>query len=705
MGKVITIFSSKGGVGNTVIATNLAVCLVQQQRRVVLIDLDSQFDSDTAKMLNINLYKTINDIIPVARQLNNRILKKYLTSHSSGIDILCANFQPKRNVLVKPQFLKKILFFLTQIYDYVIIDAEKKFSKNLVAVFEQTNLILVVSTPDILSLNQTNKTIQAIKSLYLPADIIKIVINRAESLGGVSFSEIKEVLPVQIIANIPSSGRAVALSVNRGIPIVIDEKDNLVSKAIRNLADVVTKESIGILLNRQDFKEDALDKKSDAIEKTLPLENEEIRKIKEKIHNRLIEKLDLEKLDLFSKSNLVGEVSDSIKAKRLREKTEKIVSHLLAEERTGYPRDLCQRLAKEITDESLGLGPLEDLLNDNEITEVMVNNKDQIYVERQGRLEISDKKFISNEQILHIIERIVAPLGRRIDESIPMVDARLADGSRVNAIIHPLSLKGPMLTIRKFSHKRLSVDDFITLGSFTEEMADFFRACVLGRKNIIISGGTGSGKTTLLNVFSSFIPDGERIITIEDSAELRLSQEHWGALEARMPNIEGKGAITLRDLLRNSLRMRPDRIIIGECRGGETLDMLQAMNTGHDGSLTTVHANSTRDVLSRLETLVLMSGMDLPLRAIRQQIASAVDLIIQTSRMPDGSRKIICVSDLTGIEENGSILLEDIFVFRQSGIGKDRKVIGSFESTGFMPTFIDELEVMGIEINRKIFAR
>jgi len=649
MGKVITIFSSKGGVGNTVIATNLAVCLVQQQRRVVLIDLDSQFDSDTAKMLNINLYKTINDIIPVARQLNNRILKKYLTSHSSGIDILCANFQPKRNVLVKPQFLKKILFFLTQIYDYVIIDAEKKFSKNLVAVFEQTNLILVVSTPDILSLNQTNKTIQAIKSLYLPADIIKIVINRAESLGGVSFSEIKEVLPVQIIA--------------------------------------------------------ALDKKSDAIEKTLPLENEEIRKIKEKIHNRLIEKLDLEKLDLFSKSNLVGEVSDSIKAKRLREKTEKIVSHLLAEERTGYPRDLCQRLAKEITDESLGLGPLEDLLNDNEITEVMVNNKDQIYVERQGRLEISDKKFISNEQILHIIERIVAPLGRRIDESIPMVDARLADGSRVNAIIHPLSLKGPMLTIRKFSHKRLSVDDFITLGSFTEEMADFFRACVLGRKNIIISGGTGSGKTTLLNVFSSFIPDGERIITIEDSAELRLSQEHWGALEARMPNIEGKGAITLRDLLRNSLRMRPDRIIIGECRGGETLDMLQAMNTGHDGSLTTVHANSTRDVLSRLETLVLMSGMDLPLRAIRQQIASAVDLIIQTSRMPDGSRKIICVSDLTGIEENGSILLEDIFVFRQSGIGKDRKVIGSFESTGFMPTFIDELEVMGIEINRKIFAR
>lgn len=705
MSKTIVIFSTKGGVGRTVIATNLSVCLSQQKKKVALIDLDSQFDSDVAKMLNITISKTIADIIPIIDQLDSRILGKYRTRHSSGVDIFSAVSQPEQNNLIKPQFLKKFLFTLTEKYDYIIIDAEKKFSEKSADVFEQANLILLVTTPDILSIEQTNKTVQAIKSLYLPAEIIKVVVNRAESIGAVRFSEIRKVLPVQIIANIPSSGRAVGLSVNRGIPVVIDDANDPVSKAIKDLANVILKEEIGISLARQNFQKEILSKESILSEEFSVLKNEEIRKIKEKIHNRLIEKLDLDKLDLFSESSLVGEASDSIKIRKLREKTERAVTHLLSEEKTGYSREFCQRLVQEIVDESLGLGPLEDLLKDTEITEIMVNNKDQIYIERGGKLELTSKKFISNEQVLHIIERIVAPLGRRIDESIPMVDARLADGSRVNAVISPLSLKGPMLTIRKFSHKRLTVEDFIALGSFTEKIGDFFKTCVLGRKNIIISGGTGSGKTTLLNVFSSFIPEGERIVTIEDSAELRLSQQHWGALEARMPNIEGKGAITLRDLLRNSLRMRPDRIIIGECRGGETLDMLQAMNTGHDGSLTTVHANSTRDVLSRLETLVLMSGMDLPVRAIRQQIAAAIDLIIQTSRMSDGSRKVICVSDLTSIDENDNIFLQDIFVFKQKGIDKNRKVLGSFEPTGFIPTFIEELEIKGIEVDRKMFKK
>lgn len=690
MSKTIVVFSTKGGVGNTVIATNLAVCLAQQQRKVALIDLDFQFGGDVAQMLNITVSKTIADIIPVIEQLDSRILGECRVHHSSCVDILSLVSQPKQGELIKPQFLKKILSFLAEKYDYILIDAEKKFSEKLTAVFEQANLILLVTTPDVLSIEQTNKTIQTIESLYLPLEMLKVVVNRAESVGAVRFSEIKKVLPAQIIANIPSSGRAVGLSVNRGIPVVIDDSDDPVSEAIGDLANVVATENIGrtkpILPKQPSFAD-----------------SEQIRGLKEKIHNRLIEKLDLEKLDLFSRSSLVGEASDSAKAKRLRDKTERLITHLLAEERTNYSRELCQKLVQEIADESLGLGPLEDLLKDLEITEIMVNNKDQIYIEREGKLELTNKKFISNEQVLHIIERIVAPLGRRIDESIPMVDARLADGSRVNAIISPLSLKGPMLTIRKFSHKRLSAEDFIALGSFTKEMGDFFKACVLGRKNIIISGGTGSGKTTLLNVFSSFIPEGERIVTIEDSAELRLNQQHWGALEARMPNIEGKGAITLRDLLRNSLRMRPDRIIIGECRGGETLDMLQAMNTGHDGSLTTVHANSTRDVLSRLETLVLMSGMDLPVRAIRQQIAAAIDLMIQTSRMPDGSRKVICISDLTGIDENANILLQDIFIFKQKGIDKNRKVIGSFDSTGFLPTFIEELEIKGIEVDRGMF--
>ena len=695
MCKIITIFSSKGGVGSTVIAANLAVELSQQQKKVVLIDLDFQFGGDAFKMLNINPSKTIADIVSVIDRLNSDVLERYLTFYSMNLNLLSAVSHPKQSELIKPQFLKRILCFLSERYDYVIIDAEKKFSEKLAAVFEETNLILLLTTPDILSINQTNKTIQTIESLYFPAEMLKVVLNRGESAGAVKFSQIKKVLPVEIVASIPSSGKALSLSINRGIPIVIDNVNDPVSKAIKDLASVVAREDIGREMKPVEPKEVL----------SVDVDDKQIRELKKKIHNRLIEKLDLEKLDIFFKTNLVGEIGDQTKVKRLRDKTEKVITHLLSEEKTGLSREACQKLVKEIADESLGLGVLEDLLEDSEITEIMVNNRDQVYVERQGKLELANKKFISNEQVLHIIERIVAPLGRRIDESTPMVDARLADGSRVNAIIHPLSLKGPMLTIRKFSHKRLSVDDFVALGSFTKEIGDFFKACVLGRKNIIISGGTGSGKTTLLNVFSSFSPETERIITIEDSAELRLNQRHWGALEARMPNIEGKGAITLRDLLRNSLRMRPDRIIVGECRGGETLDMLQAMNTGHDGSLTTVHANSTRDVLSRLETLVLMAGMDLPLRAIRQQVASAINLIIQTSRMADGSRKIICISELTGLDKSGSISMQDLFVFKQEGIDKNKKVVGSFESTGFPPTFIEELEIKGIELNREIFKK
>ncbi|RKY39235.1 MAG: pilus assembly protein TadA [Candidatus Omnitrophota bacterium] len=697
MSKVIVIFSSKGGVGNTVIASNIAVELARQQFKVALLDFDFRFGLDIAKVLNLSLSHTLADISPFIHRLDASTLENYLTSYSLHLSLLSAVSHPKQSDSIKPKVLKRLFSLLTERYAYIIVDAEKGFNERLMTIFEQANLILLITTPDVLSIEQINKDIQIIESLYLPSEMIKIVVNRAESAGGVRSAEIKSALSPEIIATIPSSGRSVGLSVNRGLPIVVEEEENPVSRAIKDLAEVILQEGIGREVERSSVS---------AKEKEIAfIDAEEIRRIKEKIHNRLIERLDMEKLDLFSKSTLVGEKTDELKAKRLREKTERLITHLLAEEKTGYPREVCQRIVKEIADESLGLGPLEDLLKDPEITEIMVNNKDQIYIERNGKLELTDKKFISNEQVLHIIERIVAPLGRRIDESTPMVDARLADGSRVNAIIAPLSLKGPMLTIRKFSYKRLTVEDMIALGSFTKEMADFFRACVVGRKNIIISGGTGSGKTTLLNVFSSFIPEGERIITIEDSAELRLNQEHWGALEARMPNIEGKGAITLRDLLRNSLRMRPDRIIIGECRGGESLDMLQAMNTGHDGSLTTVHANSTRDVLSRLETLVLMSGMDLPVRAIRQQIAAAVDLIIQTARLSDGSRKVVCVSELTKIEENGNILLEDIFIFEQRGIDKRRKVIGSFKATGFVPTFIEELEAKGIKIDRKIFER
>ncbi|KUK41266.1 MAG: Type II secretion system protein E [Clostridia bacterium 62_21] len=360
-----------------------------------------------------------------------------------------------------------------------------------------------------------------------------------------------------------------------------------------------------------------------------------------------------------------------------------------------------QRIAGEVLDEILGFGPITPLLNDPEVTEVMVNGPDQVYVEKYGRLQKTDVTFRDAAHVMRIIEKIVAPVGRRVDESMPMVDARLPDGSRVNVIIPPLSLKGPTITIRKFYRERLGINDLIKLGTLTPEIAQFLEACVRGRLNIIVSGGTGSGKTTTLNVLSSFIPSDERIVTIEDAAELQLQQEHVVPLESRPPNIEGKGQVTIRDLVRNALRMRPDRIIVGEVRGGEALDMLQAMNTGHEGSLSTVHANSPRDALARIETMVLMAGMELPVRAIREQIAAAIDLIVHQSRLKDGSRRITHVTEVQGLEGQ-VVLLQELFVFRQKGV-RDGRVVGEFAPTGIRPRFTDKLEARGIELPNEIF--
>ena len=353
--------------------------------------------------------------------------------------------------------------------------------------------------------------------------------------------------------------------------------------------------------------------------------------------------------------------------------------------------------------EALRLGPLEELLADDSVTEIMVNGPHRVYVERGGKIQLTDLQFLDDASVMAIIERIVSPIGRRIDESQPYVDARLADGSRVNAIIPPLSLTGPTVTIRKFAKKTLTVEDFIRFGTWSRNAAEFMKACVIMRKNIIVAGGTGSGKTTLLNLLSGFIPHDERILTIEDAAELRLVQPHLVRLEARPPNIEGRGAVTIRDLVRNALRMRPDRIIVGECRGGEALDMLQAMNTGHDGSLTTVHANSPRDVISRLETMVLMSGLELPSRAIREQIASAVDLIVHESRLSDGSRKVTCISEVMGMEGQ-QITLQDLFVFKQTGLDAKGRVLGRFEATGAIPSFYGELASRGLSLDIATFS-
>jgi pilus assembly protein CpaF len=418
------------------------------------------------------------------------------------------------------------------------------------------------------------------------------------------------------------------------------------------------------------------------------------RQIKEQIHRELVARLNLKRLAV----NGVNRTELEQKA------TEKIHEIIAFVQNNGkLPPDMDPAaLAREVFNEAMRLGPLEDLLADPAVTEIMVNAPDRVYVERDGKLQLTSHTFLDSASIMAVIERIVAPIGRRIDESQPYVDARLEDGSRVNAIIPPLALSGPTVTIRKFSKKALTVDDFIRFGTWTHNAAEFMKACVMMRKNIVVAGGTGSGKTSLLNVLSGFIPSVERIITVEDAAELRLLQPHVVRLEARPPNIEGRGAVTIRDLVRNCLRMRPDRIIVGECRGGEALDMLQAMNTGHDGSLTTVHANSPRDVISRLETMVLMGGMELPSRAIREQIASAVDLIIHESRLSDGSRKVMAISEVTGMEGQ-NVVMQDLFSFQQRGVDPHGRVIGEFRPTGAVPTFFEHLASRGLRLDPALF--
>jgi pilus assembly protein CpaF len=411
--------------------------------------------------------------------------------------------------------------------------------------------------------------------------------------------------------------------------------------------------------------------------------------IRSRVQNKLIGELD-PKLDLSN-------------AAKVRQQVEDIFNTILDSENIVLTRTERARMFESIAADILGFGPLEVLLNDTEISEIMVNGPRNIYVERKGKLTKSDVIFNNDEHVLRVIDRIISPLGRRCDESSPMVDARLPDGSRVNAVIRPISLVGPCLSIRKFKKEGITVEDMIRFGSLTREMAEFLSACVRARLNIVVSGGTGSGKTTTLNALSSFIPEDERIITVENAAELQLRQDHVVTLESRPPNVEGKGEISIRDLVINCLRMRPERIVVGECRGGEALEMLQAMNTGHDGSMTTLHANTPRDAISRIETMVLMAGMDLPVRAIREQIAAAVNVIVQQSRLKDGSRKIINITEVQGMEGD-VVVLQDVFLFEQTGLDERGKIIGQLRPTGIRPKFVEAFESQNIYLPPNIFG-
>jgi septum site-determining protein MinD len=714
--KTITVFSNKGGVGKTFIAVNLATAIVRAKYKVLLIDFDFQAGQDMARMLNLLPKNAVVDLLPVLDAADDpEIIKEYVSYHSSGLHFLPVVKNTKQIGHVTPGNIKPFFKKATQVYDYIIIDAGKSLNETLVTVFDYSNLILLVATPDILAVYQVRWCLDTLQSLQFPLKMVKLILNRSESRGSVAWQDVRSALPCEIFSHVPSDGKIVGMALNRGIPCVIDSPRSKVAESFVRMVSLLRKEEIYVPATDVEKirNVDHLEKPGEfwakfgisqqvsgmVASKKYSSEDDATLLLKKKIHAKLVERLNLDGIA----SDLLNDPESVVRVKKT---AEQVVTNLLTEEAGGKiaSSEERRRLVNDIVNEALGLGALEDFLADPDVTDIMVNSKDELYIEKNGKLILTNKRFISDEKMRSIIERIIAPLGRRIDESTPMVDARLPDGSRINAIIPPLSLNGPMITIRKFGQERLEIDDLLNkYHSMSPDMATFMNTCVIARKNIIVSGGTGAGKTTLLNVVSEFIPDSERIITIEDAAELKLKKSHWGRLESRPPNIEGRGTVSIRDLFINCLRMRPDRIVIGECRGAEVLDMLQAMNTGHDGSMTTLHANSTRDVLTRMHSMILLSGIELPVRAINEMIASAINIIIHINRYSDGTRKITGISEITGLSEDFHMQMKDVFVFKQAGIDKDGRILGDFTPTGYVPICFEEFKTRGMPIDENMF--
>ncbi len=719
MSHIIAIVGGKGGVGKSTFAVNFAIATaIDTKGKVILIDHDPRACGDIGMLLGAKPKRTLLELGSHEGRVDANAMMTYVTPHASGIHFMPSVLEQEQLAGFTPDHTAKALTHLKNFYNTIIVDLGSDLDACGVKALEQCSAIFVVTQPEILVLHHTRKVIERIQNLLFPMEMIKVILNRFTPRNGISAPVVQNNLKKQVLAVIPEDEMTAIQCMTKAQSFILAAPRTEITKSYFMLVRTVTESKILDKLAELKKPSDASAKL--AAGKSLPtapgtaakapsqivFDRSQLRDekpadqwsgLKQRIHKQLIETMDLKKVDTETGN-------DPKKKAVLREKTKTVVVELLDKEDHPFrSRDEIQRLVKEILDEALELGPIQDLLQDDTVSEIMVNRKDQIYVERSGKLVLSGASFSGNAQLLGVIERIVSPLGRRIDEKTPYVDARLPDGSRVHSIIPPLSIQGPMLTIRKFAKSRLTYKDLVKYGSMTEEMADFLRACIEARLNVIISGGTGSGKTTLLNVLAAFIPPNERILTVEDAAELQLPQEHWGRLETRPANIEGKGEVSIRELVRNTLRMRPDRIVVGECRAGEALDMLQAMNTGHDGSMTTVHSNTPRDCIARLETLVMMAGMDLPAKAIREQIASAVNLVVQQSRLSDGSRKVTSITEIVGMQGD-VVTMQEIFGFRKTGLDKNRKVQGKFVATGFIPKFIDELEQQGIKIPRGIFS-
>jgi pilus assembly protein CpaF len=715
-GHVISVIGGKGGVGKSVFAANLALAFLKEfQLKPLLVDQDFTACGDQNLILGIRPPKGLLETLQHTGSFDQPAMVKLATQHPSGLHYLCAPSTIAQAKGISPEILGKLYKAMPNVYPVTIIDCGSSMDQWTIKAMEFSHLIFLVTNPDILVMHQTRRMMQEIIENLFPTEMIEIVLNRFTATAAVNPQTIQRNLGKPVYAAIPEDVQSHGAALAAGKPLILAAPNAPSTRAlhelVRKMQQTQLLQKLGGLKKPSRAQLQA-SQKSAAIASSSggPKEKEQTgpripgqvdsvvdpwSALKLRVHKELVEKIDFKK-----------EGNNVQAMKQLREKCRVAVVEILNGEDTASvapTREDLQQLVKEILDEALGFGPLEDLLADDAVTEIMVNSSSQIYIEKAGKPQLSKVIFSSNQQLMNVIERIVMPLGRRIDEKSPYVDARLPDGSRVHAIIPPLAIRGPTVTIRKFPKRRMLWQDLVAYGSFTAEIADFLRLCVESRLNVVVSGGTGSGKTTLLNTLSNFIPANERIITVEDSAELQLGQDHVVRLETRPPNIEGEGEVTIRDLVKQTLRMRPDRIIVGECRAGEALDMLQAMNTGHDGSLTTIHANTPRDCIARLETLIMMAGMNLPVKAIREQVSSAVHLIVQQTRLSDGSRKVTYITEVVGIQGE-TVSLQDVFLFKQEGLDKRRKVMGRFVATGFIPKFVEQIEAKGLKIPRSLFS-
>ncbi len=680
---VVVLISVKGGSGASTLAVSLSEAL-QRKGPVTLVDGDVMGRRNIAVLTDsvraLDAMRT-SENVSVARPAAGLTIVEMSPSFDAGFTIKMSDVE----VLARG---------ICDESRYVILDANQPFSGAVRPFAVRASKFFVIAEPTLLGAACTRAMLTELTKFGISRSLIEIVLNGRSGQAEIARGDFEKVVGGGIVAEFPlASDRRYKKTMEAFVGYVADlaASQELLKMAPSGRAAGDRRSGEG---RRGDGSTGptTVDRSVESAE--LRTKRDARDRLKADVHEALATKLDMV---------VASRASDADRLAELRGQVSSTVMEILQDRTDLGTAEEVVKLRQEIVDEALGFGPLEDLLRDPNVSEIMVNGCENVYVERGGKLERSVKRFTNNAQLRLVIERMIAPIGRRIDESSPLVDARLADGSRVNAVIEPLAIDGPTLTIRRFGSRRLAMEDLVRLGAVSENVVEFLRAIVEARLNIVISGGTGSGKTTFLNILSGYIPQGERIVTIEDAAELRLDQEHVVRLEARPANLQGKGEVQIRDLMKNALRMRPDRIIVGECRSGEALDMLQAMNTGHDGSLTTAHANTARDALSRIETMVLMAGFELPIKAIREQVSSAIDIIVQISRLRDGSRKVMSITEVVGMEGD-IITLQDLMLFREQGLDKLGKVVGTFEFTGVQPYCIKRFEELGISFDMRSFS-